>query len=133
MQWERNTDSAKQRNVQRYLRAKSDVESGNYQTANRDNVSGSSDSQYQKAKTANEVLKAQIGKIELQILKGEMIDRRKANANIFKMARAERDAWLNWPSRISAQVSAELSIDEQAFHVALEEQIRNHLIRLVSQ
>ena len=30
-------------------------------------------------------------------LKGELVDRPQAIAHVFKLARSERDAWLNWP------------------------------------
>ncbi|WNO10405.1 elements of external origin [Teredinibacter sp. KSP-S5-2] len=124
-EWEQNTNSAKRREQLNAL-ARKDSPSGNTQVTNRQ-----FESQFQKARTANEVLKAQIGRIELQVLKGELIDRDKALRTIFKIARTERDAWLNWPARIAAQVAAELDIDEQQFYVALEEQVRKQLATLV--
>ena len=51
-----------------------------------------------QAKTANEVLKAQERRIRLQKLKGEMIDRARALALVFRLARQERDVWVNWPA-----------------------------------
>ncbi len=74
-----------------------------------------------------------MGKIELQILKGELIDRRKANADIFKLARAERDAWLNWPAQVAAEldVDVDVDVDEQKFHIALEGLVRDHLNSLI--
>ena len=52
-----------------------------------------------QAKTANEVLKAQERRIRLQKLKGELIERARALALVFRLAREERDAWVNWPAR----------------------------------
>jgi hypothetical protein len=46
-----------------------------------------------QAKTANEVLKAQERRIRLQKLKGELIERARALALGFLLARVERDAW----------------------------------------
>ena len=47
-----------------------------------------------QAKTANEVLKAQERRIRLQKLKGELIERARALALVFRLAREERDAWV---------------------------------------
>ena len=52
-----------------------------------------------QARTVNEVVKAQTNKVRLARLKGELVDRSQAVAHVFKLARAERDAWLNWPAR----------------------------------
>jgi hypothetical protein len=52
-----------------------------------------------QARTANEVIKAQLRRIELAKKNGELVDRALATALIFRLARQERDAWLGWPSR----------------------------------
>lgn len=83
-----------------------------------------------QAKTVNEVTKAQTGKIKLAKLKGELIDRSQAIALVYKLARAERDAWLNWPARVSAQMAAQLCIDTHAMHIVLENAVRAHLMEL---
>ncbi|PRG81300.1 elements of external origin [Burkholderia multivorans] len=83
-----------------------------------------------QARTVNEVLKAQLHKVELAQRKGELVDRAQAVAHVFKLARSERDAWLNWPARISAQMAARLDVDAHALHVALEAAVREHLQEL---
>lgn len=83
-----------------------------------------------QARTVNEVVKAQTNKVRLARLKGELVDRPQAIAHIFKLARSERDAWLNWPARISAQMAAKLDVDPHAMHVALEAAVREHLQEL---
>lgn len=88
------------------------------------------ESAYMRAKTANEVLKAQIGKIELRKLKGELVDRNTAMAHVFKAARSERDAWLGWPARVSAEYAARLGVDEHKMYTALCNSVRNHLYAL---
>ena len=45
-------------------------------------------------------------------------------------ARIERDAWLNWPARISGQMASTLGVDAHQMHVALEAAVREHLIEL---
>jgi hypothetical protein len=54
-----------------------------------------------QAKTAHEVLKAQERRIRLAKLKGELVDRDRATALVFRLAREERDAWVNWPARVA--------------------------------
>ena len=66
---------------------------------------------FMQARTANEVLKAQERRLRLQQMKGELIDRAKAVAQVFRLARDERDAWVNWPARVAAVIAAELEVD----------------------
>lgn len=80
-----------------------------------------------QARTVNEVVKAQTNKVRLARLKGELVDRSQAVAHVFKLARAERDAWLNWPARISAQMAAVLGVDPHVLHVALDAAVRQQL------
>jgi hypothetical protein len=61
-----------------------------------------------QAKTANEVLKAQERRIRLQKLKGELVDKARAEALMFRLAREERDGWVNWPARVAALMASEI-------------------------
>ena len=83
-----------------------------------------------QARTANEVLKARLKQIALAEKKEELVDRAKAVAQVFKLARTERDAWLNWPARVSGQMASELGVDAHTMHVVLEAAVRGHLIEL---
>lgn len=83
-----------------------------------------------QARTVNEVVKAQTNKVRLARLKGDLVDRSQAIAHVFRLARTERDAWLNWPARISAQMAAKLDVDAHTLHVALENAVREHLMEL---
>lgn len=83
-----------------------------------------------QARTVNEVLKAQLNKVELAHRKKELVDRAQAVAHVFKLARVERDAWLNWPARISGQMASTLGVDAHQMHVLLEAAVREHLIEL---
>ena len=83
-----------------------------------------------QAKTAHEVLKAQERRLRLDKMKGELIDRGKATALVFKLAREERDAWVNWPARVAALIAAELAVDAGAVQKALEAHVRAHLDEL---
>lgn len=62
-----------------------------------------------QARTANEVLKAQERRIRLQKLKGDLVDRARAEMLMFRLAREERDAWVTWPARVAALMASELT------------------------
>jgi hypothetical protein len=93
-----------------------------------------------QAKTANEVLKAQERRIRLQKLKGELIERARALALVFRLAREERDAWVNWPARAAALMAADAScsdatgqqitVEPAAMQKVLEKHVRAHLDEL---
>lgn len=127
--WARNTDSPKKGTSQR---AESVVvrEAQGEPTGALPGSTGSGGTSLLQARTVNEVVKAQTNKVRLARLKGELVDRPQAIAHVFKLARSERDAWLNWPARISAQMSAKLGLDAHAMHVALETAVREHLQEL---
>ena len=83
-----------------------------------------------QARTVNEVLKAKIRQVELAEKKDELVDRARAIAHVFKLARAERDAWLNWPGRAAPMLAARFGLDEHALHMALDAAVREHLAEL---
>jgi hypothetical protein len=84
-----------------------------------------------QARTANEVLEAQEGKLRLSRLKGElMIDRARATAQVFTLARQERDAWVQWPARVAADLAAELGIETHTVQTALEAAVKAQLAEL---
>jgi hypothetical protein len=85
---------------------------------------------FMQARTANEVLKAQERRVRLQRMKGELVDRAKAVAQVFRLAREERDAWVNWPARVAAMIAAELEVDPHQVHTVLERHVRDHLDEL---
>ena len=83
-----------------------------------------------QAKTAHEVLKAQERRIRLAKLKGELVDRDRATALVFRLAREERDAWVNWPARVAALMAAELGTETAAMQKVLEAHVRANLEEL---
>jgi hypothetical protein len=85
---------------------------------------------FMQARTANEVLKAQERRVRLQRMKGELVDRAKAVAQVFRLARNERDAWINWPARVAAMIAVELEVDSHQVHTVLERHVRDHLAEL---
>ena len=80
-----------------------------------------------QAKTANEILKSQERRLKLQKMKGELVDRARAEALVFRLARETRDAWVNWPARAAALIAAELGLEPAAMQKVLEAHVRAHL------
>ena len=76
------------------------------------------------------MLKAQERRLRLQQMKGELVDRAKAVAQVFKLARDERDAWVNWPARVAAMIAAEIEVDPHQLHTVLERYVGDHLAEL---
>lgn len=94
---------------------------------------------YLKARTMNEVLKAQERKLAIERRKGALVDRARAERLVFRMAREDRDAWISWPARAAALIAAELSaaleategravaVETAVVQAALEKHVRAQL------
>ena len=85
-----------------------------------------------QAKTANEVMKAQERRLRLSRLKGELVDRARAETLMFRLAREERDAWITWPARAAALMAAELTAalgDEAQVEAALMQKVLEAHVR----
>lgn len=88
-----------------------------------------------QAKTANEVLKAQERRLRLQKLKGELVEKARAEALMFRLAREERDAWVTWPGRVAALMASELvaalggesTVEAAVMQKVLETHVRTQL------
>jgi len=83
-----------------------------------------------RARTANEVIKAQERSVRLAKIKGELVDRARAVATVFGLARRERDAWVQWPARVAALMANELRVDPHQMETVLEKHVRRHLAEL---
>ncbi|MDB0510076.1 elements of external origin [Ralstonia solanacearum] len=127
-EWARNTEAPRHGTRSRPVRVTVPQEGGYAPDVAASAPTGSTS--LLQARTVNEVVKAQTNKVRLARLKGELVDRSQAIAHVFKLARAERDAWLNWPARVSAQMAAALAVDPHTMHVALESAVRDHLQEL---
>ena len=66
----------------------------------------------------------------MQRLREEVVDRAQATAEVFRLARRERDAWVNWPARVAALMAAELGLDAHVMQKVLEAHVRDHLNEL---
>ena len=74
--------------------------------------SGPADSSsYLKARTALTVYQAQERQLAIQKKKGLLIDRARAEALVFRLARQERDVWVTWPARVAALMAAQIAAE----------------------
>ncbi|SRR5579885_970514 len=85
---------------------------------------------YARVRTVGEALKAEERRIKLDVLKGKLVDRARAIATVFGLARRERDAWVQWPARVAALMAAELRVDPHQMETVLESYVRRHLAEL---
>jgi hypothetical protein len=49
---------------------------------------------------------------------------------VFRLAREERDVWVNWPARVAALMAAELGVEAPTMQEVLERNVRNQLQEL---
>jgi len=63
-------------------------------------------------------------------MKGELVERARATALVFRLAREERDSWINWPARVAALIAADLGVDTHAVQKIVEAHVRGHLAEL---
>ena len=109
-EWARNSDAPRSGTATRAVKVAVQESSGTTETGKTASLatSAAGGRPCLQARTVNEeVVKAQTNKgAPGPPLKGELVDRPQAIAHVFKLARSERDAWLNWPARISAQMAA---------------------------
>ncbi|WP_096700071.1 elements of external origin [Magnetospirillum sp. 15-1] len=95
-------------------------------------VSAAAGATFAQARTAHEVAKAQKARIQVDRLKEEVVDRARATALVFKLARQERDAWITWPARVAGQMAAEIGIDPHVMQTLLEAHVHAHLDELAA-
>ena len=47
----------------------------------------------------------------IQKKKGTLVDRTRAEALVFRLARQERDVWVTWPARVAAPMAAQVAAE----------------------
>ena len=62
--------------------------------------------------------------------RARLVDPARTAALVFRLARAGRDAWLQWPARIAATLAAELGVEAHAMQTVLERSLREQLDEL---
>jgi hypothetical protein len=144
--WQRSSDPAKARKPKPKADAKlqpvPDAAVGSVRdTLKEQGLPASGSVTFVQARTAHEIAKAHLARLKLQERRNEIVDRSKATALVFRLAREERDAWINWPARSAALMAAELSsangdttalIGAHQMQKVLEAHVRAHLAELAT-
>ena len=129
--WERSTDPGRSRPKSEKLKPVAEAAMGSVrETLKEQGLPASGNVTFVQARTAHEIAKAHLARLRLQRMKGELIDRARATALVFRMAREERDTWVNWPARVAALIAAELGVEAHPMQKALETHVRAHLAEI---
>jgi hypothetical protein len=129
--WARSSDPARRSPVADKLRPVPEAALGSVrETLKEQGLPFSGSLTFVQARTAHEIAKAHLARLRLQERKGELVDRAKAVALVFRLAREERDAWLNWPARVAALMAAELGVEAHPMQKVLETHVRAQLNEL---
>lgn len=128
--WDRSTDPERAAKSRR-LKPVAEVAVGSVrETLKEQGLPASGNITFVQARTAHEIAKAHLARLRLQRMKSELIDRAKAQALVFRLAREERDVWVNWPARVAALMAAELGVEAHPMQKVLETHVRAHLADL---
>ena len=129
--WERSTDPGRSKAKPEKLKPVAEAAMGSVrETLKEQGLPASGNVTFVQARTAHEIAKAHLARLRLQRMKGELIDRARATALVFRMAREERDTWVNWPARVAALIAAELGVEAHPMQKALETHVRAHLAEI---
>jgi hypothetical protein len=131
--WQRSTDPARAKGKPKAekLRPVGDAALGSVrETLKEQGLPAGGNVTFVQARTAHEIAKAHLARLRLQRMRGELVDRARATSLVFRLAREERDSWLNWPARVAALVAAELGVEAHAVQKLIEMHVRGHLTEL---
>ena len=129
--WDRTTDPAKSKTKPEKLKPVPETAIGSVrETLKEQGLPAGGNVTFVQARTAHEIAKAHLARLKLQERKGELVDRARATALVFRLAREERDAWVNWPARTSALMAAALGVEAHPMQKILETHVRAHLAEL---
>ena len=129
--WERSTEPGRSRAKPEKLKPVAEAAMGSVrETLKEQGLPASGNVTFVQARTAHEIAKAHLTRLRLQRMKGELVDRARATALVFRMAREERDTWVNWPARVAALIAAELGVEAHPMQKVLETHVRAHLAEL---
>jgi hypothetical protein len=133
--WERSTDPGRKasgpRSIPEDFRPVPDVAVGSVRdTLKEQGLPASGNLTFVQARTAREIAMAHLTRLRVQRMRGDLVERDRASALVFRLAREERDAWLNWPARVSALIAADLGVGAHAVQKLIETHVRAHLAEL---
>lgn len=87
---------------------------------------------YSQSRAVREAYNARLARIEYEVKTGKLISADKVKAEAYRTARTVRDALLNIPDRISAQVAALADVQTAQIHDLISTEIRLAMEELVN-
>src|SRR4029453_14019946 len=85
---------------------------------------------FDDARTAAMIADARLKELAVLEREGVLVDRQHGERVAFTFARRHRDAWLNWPARIGAELAAAVGIDAGMLIGLLEAHVARQLDEL---
>lgn len=85
---------------------------------------------YAEALRRKENYLALLRQLEYEQKSGVLVELEVAEKILFEQARAQRDAWLNWPTRVGPLLAAELGLEADRVTGALTEYVHRHISQL---
>ncbi|MFV8985336.1 hypothetical protein [Serratia fonticola] len=81
----------------------------------------------EEASRVKENYLALLTKLEFEKEDGQLVDLSVAEDVLFKAFRAQRDAWMNWPSRVAPLMAADLDVPADRMTEVLIEHVHKHI------
>ena len=91
---------------------------------------GEASHDYAEALRRKENYLALLRQLEYENKSGSLVELEVAEEILFEQARASRDAWLNWPTRVGPLLAADLGLEADRVVGALTEYVHKHISQL---
>lgn len=91
---------------------------------------GEASHDYSEALRRKENYLALLRQLEYEKKSGSLVELEIAEKILFEQARASRDAWLNWPTRVGPLLAADLRLEAGRVVGALTEYVHKHISQL---
>lgn len=85
---------------------------------------------YGEALRRKENYLALLKQLEYEQKSGALVPLEDAETILFDQARAQRDAWLNWPTRVGPLIAADLGLEADRVTGVLTEHVHKHIAQL---
>jgi len=83
-----------------------------------------------EAQRVKENYLALLRQLEYEQKSGALVELELAEKILFEQARAQRDAWLNWPTRVGPLLAAELGLEADRVTCVLADYVHRHIAQL---
>ena len=93
-------------------------------------IGGEASHDYAEALRRKENYLALLRQLEYENKSGSLVELEVAEKILFEQARASRDAWLNWPTRVGPLLAADLELEADRVVGALTEYVHKHISQL---